>query len=224
MCIRDSPTPEQMAAIRDGSFKDLWIGDYWQNGNNVFRIAHFNYYQGLGGNSNNPLRSKPHLIVISGGRLYNGDTEQFAAWETIPEGGYIATPHNEFIQTTGLDIVKSFFGEENLIAHPRRVSNGIADHKVTSTVYQEVITDAVCAQQLFNFNPSINDTDVDIYNAYEFASAQIHSYLVRYWGIKQLRTLAAVEGAVCAIDYGFLGAREPNSAISKELLVMCCLG
>lgn len=37
-------TDEQLARIKDGTFKDLYIGDYWTLGNNSWRIAAFDYY------------------------------------------------------------------------------------------------------------------------------------------------------------------------------------
>lgn len=222
--LGEAPTPEQMAAIRAGTFNDLWLGDYWQKGKNLFRIAHFNYYVGDDVDAQNPLRSKNHVVVVSDGRLFDMDgNEQFANWETIAEGGYIATPHNEFIQTTGLEILKSLFGEENLAAHPRSTSNAIAEHNVTSYVVQQVIADAVCAQQFFGYNPLINDYDT--FNTDRFALAGIEPvFLYRKWGRKQLRNLGANNGTVCRCDYGKLNLGAPNEQTARELFVMCCLG
>lgn len=43
-----TPTSDQLRAIRDGNFKDLWIGDYWtgKSGKNRWRIAAFNFFPG----------------------------------------------------------------------------------------------------------------------------------------------------------------------------------
>lgn len=58
-----TPTSDQLRAIRDGNFKDLWIGDYWtgKSGSNRWRIAGFNFFPGslfVDGEAN-------HIVVIS---------------------------------------------------------------------------------------------------------------------------------------------------------------
>lgn len=49
-CLGTSPTQEQYNAIYNGSFDNLYIGDYWYDPqeNIHWRIAGFNYYQGWG--------------------------------------------------------------------------------------------------------------------------------------------------------------------------------
>ena len=50
-------TSAHAQAISNGSFNDLFIGDYWTVGSNKFRIVDFNYYP-------SPLISVPHIIVM----------------------------------------------------------------------------------------------------------------------------------------------------------------
>lgn len=49
-CLGTAPTAAQYAAIDNGSFDDMFIGDYWYDPNEGihWRIAGFNYYQGTG--------------------------------------------------------------------------------------------------------------------------------------------------------------------------------
>ena len=53
-------TSEQRAAIKDGSFADMYIGDYWTIDNKVFRIADFNYWKYIGDTSFN----QNHLVLV----------------------------------------------------------------------------------------------------------------------------------------------------------------
>lgn len=46
--LGESITAEQLAAIRDGSFKDLYIGDYWEINGVKYRIADVNYWKNVG--------------------------------------------------------------------------------------------------------------------------------------------------------------------------------
>ncbi len=62
-------TPEIMAAIRDGSFAGLWLGDDLTIGKNLYTIVHFSYYNSIetgnfvNGESINPLLRKPHVVL-----------------------------------------------------------------------------------------------------------------------------------------------------------------
>ena len=47
-CLGNTITDEQAAAIADGSFEDLFIGDYWTMGGVNYRIADFDYWYRTG--------------------------------------------------------------------------------------------------------------------------------------------------------------------------------
>lgn len=42
-CLGESITAGQLAVIRDGSFADLYVGDYWEINGTKYRIADINY-------------------------------------------------------------------------------------------------------------------------------------------------------------------------------------
>lgn len=49
-CLGPAPTAEQYEAIRNNTFDDMYVGDYWYDENEGihWRIAGFNYYHGIG--------------------------------------------------------------------------------------------------------------------------------------------------------------------------------
>lgn len=51
---------EQKAAVQNGSFEDLWIGDYWTISGINFRIADFDYWYGVGDTPFN----QHHLVIV----------------------------------------------------------------------------------------------------------------------------------------------------------------
>ena len=57
-------TADQIARVRDGSFKDLWIGDYWASDGMPWRIVDINYW-----NVHNAL-TIPHLVIMPDRSLY----------------------------------------------------------------------------------------------------------------------------------------------------------
>ena len=52
-------TAEQAAQVAAGTFRDLWLGDYWTSGGREYVIAGFDYWYGLRG------VTKHHLAVVS---------------------------------------------------------------------------------------------------------------------------------------------------------------
>ena len=69
--LGSAPTPRQLAAIRDGSFTDLYLGDYWVNGGITYRIADFNYWS----NSGDTAFTKPHLVIVPDQAMDNAQME-----------------------------------------------------------------------------------------------------------------------------------------------------
>lgn len=60
--LGDTVTAEQAAAIADGSFEDLFIGDYWTMGGVNYRIADFDYWYRTG--FPEAIRVEKHHAVI----------------------------------------------------------------------------------------------------------------------------------------------------------------
>ena len=69
--LGESITAEQLAAIRDGSFKDLYIGDYWERDGTIYRIADINYWKNVGYPESEKLQ-KPHILIVPDTILRSG--------------------------------------------------------------------------------------------------------------------------------------------------------
>lgn len=62
-CLGESITEEQLATIRDGSFKDLYVGDYWEKDGVKYRIADINYWKNVGYPESEKVQ-KPHILIV----------------------------------------------------------------------------------------------------------------------------------------------------------------
>ena len=69
--LGNSVTDSQWAAISSGTFKDLFIGDYWEIGTNSkgginrWRIAAFDYFYGTGyNNTQGPMNNFHHAVIV----------------------------------------------------------------------------------------------------------------------------------------------------------------
>lgn len=69
--LGESITAEQLATIRDGSFKDLYIGDYWERDGTIYRIADINYWRNVGYPESEKVQ-KPHVLIVPDTTLGSG--------------------------------------------------------------------------------------------------------------------------------------------------------
>ena len=65
--LGETVTDEQWAAIADGSFRDMYIGDYWTIGGVNYRIAAFDYYWNCG----DTAFTTHHAVIVPEKSLYN---------------------------------------------------------------------------------------------------------------------------------------------------------
>ena len=64
-------TEEQMIAIRKGSFRNLYVGDYWEINGTKYRIADINYWRNVGYPESEKVQ-KPHVLIVPDTTLGSG--------------------------------------------------------------------------------------------------------------------------------------------------------
>lgn len=116
-----SVTAAQWAAIADGSFTDLYIGDYWVIDDVNWRIAAFDYYYKTGDVS----CTTHHVVIVPDTPLYNhvmNDT-------STTTGGYIGSK----MYTEGLvqakTAINSAFGSSHILSHRQLLVNAVTNGK-----------------------------------------------------------------------------------------------
>lgn len=116
-----SVTAAQWAAIADGSFTDLYIGDYWVIDDVNWRIAAFDYYYNTGDIS----CTTHHVVIVPDTALYShvmNDTP-------TATGGYIGSK----MYTEGLAEAKtkinSAFGSNHILSHRQLLINAVTNGK-----------------------------------------------------------------------------------------------
>ena len=93
--LGNSVTGEQYAAIADGSFTDLYIGDYWTIGGVNYRIAAFDYFYNVG----DTALLDHHAVIVPDKSLYNATMNA----TNITTGGYTGS----VMRTTNLAQAKT---------------------------------------------------------------------------------------------------------------------
>ena len=98
-----SVTTEQKTAIENGTFEDLWLGDYWEINGVKWRIADFDYWYGTGDTE----FTQHHLIIMPDANL---DMAAMNATATTTSG-YLGSQMNTTNMATARSMVDGAFGE-----------------------------------------------------------------------------------------------------------------
>lgn len=111
-------TAQQLANIRNGTFEDLFVGDYWVINSVTWRIVDINYWLHCGDTD----FTTPHLIIMPDDPLYNA---QMNATNTTT-GGYVGSD----MYTTNLNDAKAAvaaaFGDA-VLTHREYLTNAVTN-------------------------------------------------------------------------------------------------
>lgn len=99
-------TTAQKTAISNGSFTDLWLGDYWLIGGIKYRIADFNYFMRFG----SPSTYINHVVVVPDTEL-GYSTYSATATATSYYSASIRTALTECLST-----IRSAFTDANILS------------------------------------------------------------------------------------------------------------
>ncbi len=126
-CLGENVTDSQYNEIRNGTFKDLYIGDYWWRNGRVYRIACFNYYMGCG----HPTRvTRPHVTIVPDKHI---DIAPMNTARTTA-GGYLGSEMgSKNLQPTRQIIYEAF--PDHVLGHRIIVSNAVTNGRVTGTAW-----------------------------------------------------------------------------------------
>lgn len=112
-----SITAEQLATIRDGSFKDLYVGDYWEKDGVKYRIADINYWKNVGYPESEKVQ-KPHILIVPDTILGSGQMHT----SNSTSGGY----KSSIMKTVRLNQVANSLPDafKNILISHRMFSDG----------------------------------------------------------------------------------------------------
>ena len=136
-----SVTAAQWAAIADGSFTDLYIGDYWVIGGVNWRIAAFDYYYKTGDTS----CTTHHVVIIPDTNLYThamNDTN-------ITNGGYIGSK----MYTEGLaqakTTINNAFGSSHILSHRQLLASAVTNGKPSDGSWYDSTVELMTEQNVY---------------------------------------------------------------------------
>lgn len=120
-----SVTSEQWAAIKAGTFKDLFLGDYWSIGGVDYLIAAFNYWLTCGDTACNTN----HLLVVPRNNLYTAGMNS----SSITTGGYVGSEMYKTGLAQAKTTINNAFGSAHILNHRQYLVNAVTSGAPTGT-------------------------------------------------------------------------------------------
>ena len=121
--IGSSVTSTQSSAIKNGSFKDIYVGDYWVINGTTYRVAGCDVFYHTGDN----VDLDHNVVVVPDSCILNGDGQTTKYWNDTDttSGGYMGSKmYKTTIPEKVLPKIQNDFGS-NLYVHREYLSNAV---------------------------------------------------------------------------------------------------
>lgn len=157
-------TTAQYAAIKAGTFDDLYIGDYWTIGGVNYRIAAFDYYL----NSGDTSCTTHHVVIVPDTCLYNAQMHNTSSggWESgaanTTAGGYVGSDmYKSNLEQAKTTIKRAFSG--HVLKHRIYLTNAVANGRASGGAWCDSEVDLMCEQMVYGsgiFSPVSDGSNV----------------------------------------------------------------
>lgn len=157
-------TTAQYAAIKAGTFDDLYIGDYWTIGGVNYRIAAFDYYL----NSGDTNCTTHHVVIVPDTCLYNAQMHNTSSggWESgaanTTAGGYVGSDMYKSNLERAKTTIKSAFSG-HILKHRIYLTNAVANGRASGGAWCNSEVDLMCEQMVYGsgiFSPVSDGSNV----------------------------------------------------------------
>lgn len=157
-------TTAQYAAIKAGTFDDLYIGDYWTIGGVNYRIAAFDYYL----NSGDTSCTTHHVVIVPDTCLYNAQMHNTSSgsWESgaanTTAGGYVGSDMYKSNLEQAKTTIKSAFSG-HVLKHRIYLTNAVANGRASGGAWCDSEVDLMCERMVYGsgiFSPVSDGSNV----------------------------------------------------------------
>ena len=111
-------TAVQKAAIKDGSFKGMFLGDYWSIGGRIWRIVDMDYWYNCG----DTAFTSHHLVIMPDEALYNAQMNT----TNVTTGGYVGSAMYKSNLANAKTIVNAAF-QGSVLTRREYLCNAVAN-------------------------------------------------------------------------------------------------
>lgn len=113
--LGSSLTTEQKAAIHDGSFEGIWLGDYWEINGIKWRIVDIDYWYNCG----DETFTTHHVVVMPDTALYTAQINT----SNVTTGGYVGSAMYTSNLGNAKTMISNAFGSDNVLTHREYLVN-----------------------------------------------------------------------------------------------------
>lgn len=165
-------TEAQWAAIKAGTFEDMYIGDYWTIGGVVYRIAAFDYYYRAGDTD----MTTHHVTLVPDANMYThvmNDTN-------ITTGAYVGSKMYTEGLTQAKTTINSAFGEAHVLNHRQYLQNAVTDGYASGGSWYDSTVELMTEQNVYGgkiFGNQLNGTALP--NSYTVDKSQYPLFAFR---------------------------------------------
>lgn len=206
-----SVTSEQWAAIKAGTFKDLYLGDYWSIGGVDYLIAAFNYWLTCGDTACNTN----HLLVVPRNNLYTAGMNS----SNITTGGYVGSEMYKTGLAQAKTTINNAFGSAHILNHRQYLVNAVTSGAPTGTDWYDSTVELMNENMVYGgrqFSPMPNGA-TDPWNTcrnYTIDKSQLPLFHLAPWLIcnRQWYWLRDVVSAAGFADVGGYGDAHCTNA------------
>lgn len=190
----------QKAAIKDGSFDNLYIGDYWFNNGVNWRIGDMDYFLRCGDTD----FTRHHLVIVPDTPLYSGKMNE----THTTEGGYVGS----LMYKSGLDQAKTAiaaaFGDL-VTTHRDILCNAVSNGRQSGGGWFDSTVELMCERMVYGnsvFQPGCDGSFIP-YN-YTIGKSQFALFRMapQYISNRQWYWLRDVVSAACFAFVNSLGS------------------
>jgi hypothetical protein len=204
--LGDQVTPEQYARIADGTFEDMYIGDYWTINGTTYLIAAFNYYY----NTGDTALTINHVTLVPTPIMY---LHRMNPTNTT-EGGYVGSE----MYTTGLGQAKTKIHADfsgHVITHRRYLCNAVADGQASAGAWLD--SDVELMNEVMVYGSVVNGEGT--YGSYNIGVEKSQLPLFALWpdllnirSLWWLRDVGSAERFAAVSLEGYAGLSYPSAA------------
>lgn len=197
-----SVTAAQKAAIKDGSFDDLFLGDYWVIGGVNWRIVDMDYWY----NTGSTALTTHHLVIMPDTSLYTAVMNS----NYTTDGGYVGSEMYTTNLAQAKTTISSAFGDM-VLTHKEYLSNAVTDGVVTGMAFKDSSVELPSEIMMYGTNifSPINDGTCN-FSGYTLCKTQLALFAIApkfitirswYW----LRDVVSSDSFACVSNGGDAG-------------------
>lgn len=151
-------TAEQYAQIGAGTFKDLFIGDYWAINNINWRIAAFDYHLGKGDIENNTH----HIVIVPDSNLLTTGAGHYMNTTGTTTGGYKGSGYYSGTNSDSSPntskascktIINNAFGNGHIYTYREQITDDVTNGGASSLSWEDC--DVECMSETMIYGRSI---------------------------------------------------------------------